>query len=147
MAMTSSRRSLHLSLGWQRPLFLLLLLCFLLSSHSTTNAQQAPNPLYQIPAFTTPTIATTTITNSNRTTFRNDVCHLAANRDNLQILPEILQGVALHPLLMLGEFANVDYEYDDNDDETVITNITLNKEYPGLIPLLLDELCLRAGCT
>jgi hypothetical protein len=114
---------------------------FLLVERS--DAQEAPNPLYQIPAFSTPPATTN---HNNRSTFRNDVCHLAARRGEDLELPEILRGVELHPLLMLGEFTNMDYEYDSNNNNTVI-NVTLNKDYPGLVPLLMDELCERAGCT
>ena len=95
-------------------------------------AQQAPNASLQLELFARPP--------SPLTTFRHDFCYLSdAIRQGNLTLEKALDGVAIHPALHLGEFVKL----DGTDPNT----LTLNADYPGLTVQLLDEICLRAGCT
>jgi hypothetical protein len=115
-------------------------------------AQEAPNPrLQQLPPFTTS--ATTT------TSFRQDFCNLTAHNNSSNMsssinnIGSILQGVALNSNILLGEFIQFDFHGGGNDQNNnnnniiLNNNMTLNADYPGLMARLMDEICVRAGCT
>jgi hypothetical protein len=88
-----------------------------------TRGQESPNELYQTDMFNTSQI------------FRQDFCavHGKVDRDELPI-NAALEGVAIRAVVQEGSFFNMK---DGKIDE----------DYPGLVAVLLDEICRRAGCT
>lgn len=115
--------------------FWLLLLLF-----NSGHAQQAPNASLQVPLFYDFADAEN---NDDGTTFRHNFCDLSNQVliwKNLT-LDQALQGVALHPAVLNGDFVRFVEAPSDND------SVVLDPDFPGLVPRLLDEICRRAGCT
>jgi hypothetical protein len=123
--------------------FLLLLLLLQCGCRPSTNigggvmAQQAPNASLQIEPFT-----------AVPTSFRQDFCTLSRSA-NLTNIGSLLQGVALNTNILLGEFIKFDKGDEDNfdNDNAQMLHMILHPNYPGLMARIMDEICLRAGCT
>jgi hypothetical protein len=95
-------------------------------------AQEAPNPRLQAKPFA-----------SFSPLFRQDLCTRSSNLNSADDIGSLLQGVALNTAMGLGEFVKLDHQQNGSDDN----NVTLNRDYPGLLPRIMDEICWRAGCT
>jgi hypothetical protein len=88
-----------------------------------TRGQESPNELYQMDMFNTSQI------------FRQDFCSIHGKVDRGELLmQEGLRGVAIRPMIRINQYFNF---IDGKIDE----------DYPGIIAVLLDEICRRAGCT
>jgi hypothetical protein len=108
-------------------------------------AQEAPNSRLQISLFTAASSSSSS-SSSQPSSFRQDFCNLTT-----------LQGVALNSNILLGEFIQFDFVHsgdvaknENNENEQqqqVLNDMTLNADYPGLMARLMDEVCARAGCT
>jgi hypothetical protein len=99
-----------------------LTLCLFLQGVS---CQEAPNPALQTEQFNTFQI------------FRQNFCSLWTGVENGTVpLSDALNGAEIRPL-----FRPSDEYFRLTDDGTI------DEIYPGLVPVLLDEFCRRAGCT
>lgn len=81
--------------------------------------------------------------------FRQDFCNLTLHSSNMSNVGNLVQGVAMNTVILLGEFIkfdNGDHDNFDNDNEQM-RRMTLNPNYPGLVARLMDKICLRAGCS
>jgi hypothetical protein len=104
-------------------------------------AQEAPNPRLYVKPFA-----------SFSPLFRQDLCTRNSNLNSptSDDVGSLLQGVPLNTALGLGEFIKLDQHGDSESSDNSNNdnnNVTLNRDYPGLVPRLMDEICLRAGCT
>lgn len=73
----------------------------------------------------------------------NNFCNLTLHRSNMSNVGNLLQGVALDTNILLGEFI----KFDHHGNEEMLSNMTLNPDFPGLMARLMDEICSRAGCS
>jgi hypothetical protein len=107
----------------QRPLILPIAFSILVAAVVCVRGQEAPNELFVTNMFNT------------SQTFRQDYCkiHKRVDRNELAV-NQSLQGVAIRSAISISDFFT-------------LKDGKLDEDYPGLVAVLLDELCRRAGCT
>ena len=107
------------------PLLQIFILTLVIAS---TQCQEAPNEALVVPLLA-----------QGDTTFRNELCavaseYIAGNRS----IGDALRDVGITTALWRGEFVNWKFTEDGKR--------ILDPDYAGLVPALLDEVCLRAQC-
>lgn len=113
----------------------------MVSTTTTINAQESPNPLYQAASF------------EQDVNFRQDVCdrEAAFARGEYESLGKALRGLELRAMVGINDFFQLDNsgtsDATGGSNKESATSGTIYTDYPGIIVTLMDEIARRGEFT